>query len=55
MTTEKAIKTLNEELRHIRHHLGETGKDPEYYAELRRLATAMEKGIAALKRQLEGD
>ena len=49
MSIDKAIETLSDELSHIQHHLTEKGKDPEFYAELGQLATAMELGIAALK------
>lgn len=49
MTPKDAIKILEDELDHTRHHLMEKGKDPEYYEELGQFAEAMEKGIAALK------
>ncbi len=49
-----AIKILTSELGHLSHHLLERGKDPDYYAELGQLATAIEMGITALKKQLYG-
>ena len=48
MTPKDAIKILEDELDHTRHHLMEKGKDPEYYEELGQFAEAMEKGIIAL-------
>ena len=48
MSLDKAISVLANELSHIRHHLMDKGKDPEYYAELGQLATAIEMGITAL-------
>ena len=49
MTFDEAIGTLVSECSHIRHHLLEEGKAPEYYAELGQLAEAMQMGITALK------
>lgn len=48
MTPKDAIKILEDELAHTRHHLMENGKDPEYYEELGQFAEAVEKGIIAL-------
>ena len=42
---------LEDELDHTLHHLMERGKDPEYYTELAQFATALEMGIAALRRR----
>ena len=52
MSFDKAIEILTDELCHIRHHLLEKGKAPEYYAELRQLVTALEMGISALAKEL---
>jgi hypothetical protein len=51
MRIDKAIEILTDELHHIRFHLGEKGKAPEYYEELWQLARAMKMGIAALNDQ----
>ena len=48
MTPKDAIKILEDELAHTRHHLMEKGKDPKYYEELGQFAEAVEKGIIAL-------
>ena len=48
-----AIKVLEDELDHTLHHLMERGKDPEYYTELAQFATALEMGIAALRKDAE--
>lgn len=48
MTPKDAIKILEDELDHTRHHLMEKGKDPEYYEEMGQFAEAMEIGIVAL-------
>lgn len=53
MSFDKAIEILTDELCHIRHHLLEQGKAPEYYAELRQLVTALEMGISALTKWSE--
>ena len=49
MTFDEAIGILAAEHHHIRHHLLEEGKAPEYYTELGQLAEAMQMGITALK------
>ena len=49
MTFDEAIGILVDEHQHIRHHLLEKGKAPEYYTELGQLAEAMQMGINALK------
>lgn len=49
MSIDEAIAVLADELAHIRHHLTEKWKDPEFYTELGQLATAIEMGIAVLK------
>lgn len=51
MNIKDAINILSDELDHTRHHLMEKGKDPEYYTELSQFATALEIGIAALKKE----
>lgn len=53
MSIDKAIEILTDELRHIRLHLQEKGKAPEYYEELGQLARAMEMGIAALRKEVD--
>jgi hypothetical protein len=51
MKVENAINILSDELNHIRHHLTEKGKHPEYYMELEAIAGALEMGIEALRKE----
>lgn len=51
MRIENAIEILSDELDHIRHHLTEKGKHPEYYTELELIANAIEMGIEALRKE----
>lgn len=55
MKIENAIKILSDELSHIRHHLTEKGKNPEYYMELKSIANALEMGIDALRKEADND
>ena len=49
MTHDEAIKVLEDEHDHIRHHLLAEGKSTEYYTELGQIANALQMGINALK------
>lgn len=51
MKIENAIEILSDELDHVRHHLTWKGKQPEYYTELESIATALEMGIEALRKE----
>lgn len=53
MNIENAIEILSGELGHIRHHLTEKGKHPEYYMELESIANALEMGIEALRKETD--
>lgn len=51
MGIENAIEILSDELGHVRHHLTEKGKHPEYYMELESIANALDMGIEALRKE----
>lgn len=59
MTNELAIKILDEELRHTKVHLKDSGKAPEYYEELGNYEKALVRAIEAIyfmeEHQKQGD
>lgn len=53
MTSEEAIKHFEEDLEHIRQHLQEKDKAPEFYEEMKRWEKAEEMAIEALKQKAD--
>ena len=51
MTKEEAIKIIDDECEHIKHHLTEKGKAEEFYIELGNMVIAFEMGIRALEQE----
>lgn len=55
MNKERAIEILNDELQHIKIHLQEKGKAPEYYKELGDICKALELAIEELKNSITAE
>lgn len=53
MTPEEAIKHFEEDLKHIRQHLKDKDKDPEFIEDMKRWEKAEEMAIKALSTQTE--
>ena len=53
MTPEEAIKHFEEDLKHIRQHLKDKDKDPEFIEDMKRWEKAEEMAIEALRQKAE--
>lgn len=53
MTKERAIEIIDDECKHIKHHLTEKGKAEEYYIELGDYLIAFELAKNALEKEVK--